>query len=387
VVVLERGRVGEGCSFGNTGWICPVLSAPLPGPKVMGRALLGMGRRDSPLLVQPRLDAAFLRWSWRFWRASTPGRHEAGLRATLALARDAFELYDRLAEKTGLKIHRSGMVIAARTEAGLAEYVAMIEGAQRAGYDGPVEILDGDGLRRREPALAGDVVGGIFVGAERYVRPEELTAVLAETLRAGGGEIVEGAAVTGLTPRGGRWRLEAGEHSLECDQVVLAAGAWSARLLATLGVRAPFEAAKGYSVRASGEGTPPSHALYLAEAKVGASPFSDGVRLAGIFDLTGIDSTLRRKRIDAIIRTSKPYFGEWRPEPVLEQWAGLRPYPADGLPIIGGVPGHQGLVAATGHGRMGITLAPGTGEAVRSIVLDGRTPAGARPFALERLLG
>ncbi|MBA2615093.1 MAG: FAD-dependent oxidoreductase [Actinobacteria bacterium] len=386
VVVLERGRAGGGCSYGNTGWICPALSAPLPAPKVMGRAVLGMGRRNSPLLVQPRVDASFARWSWGFWRASSRERYEAGLRATLDLARDCFELYDRLAQEIGLEIHRTGMVVAARTEAGLAEYVAMIEGAQKAGYDGPVEVLDGDGLRSREPSLADDVVGGLFVAAERYVRPEKLTAALAWSLRAGGAEVLEGAEVTRLTYRTGRWRLEAGDRTLEADRVVLAAGAWSARLLSALGVRIPFEAAKGYSVTASGTAAAPIHALYLAEAKVGASPFSDGVRLAGIFDLTGIDSSLRRKRIDALTRSSEPFFREWRPEHVEEQWAGLRPYPADGLPIIGGVPGHPGLVAATGHGRLGITLAPGTGEAVRSIVLDGRVSVEVRPFGIERFL-
>jgi D-amino-acid dehydrogenase len=63
VTVYERGRVGEGCSRGNTGWICPGLSAPLPAPGVMGGALRGMLHRDSPLLISPLLGPSFLRWS------------------------------------------------------------------------------------------------------------------------------------------------------------------------------------------------------------------------------------------------------------------------------------------------------------------------------------
>ena len=34
-----------------------------------------------------------------------------------------------------------------------------------------------------------------------------------------------------------------------------------------------------------GSGTPPRHALYLAEAKIGLSPYEDGVRVAGVFEL------------------------------------------------------------------------------------------------------
>ena len=388
VTVLERGRVGEGCSYGNTGWICPALSAPLPAPKVMGRALWGMLRRDSPLLVRPRLDPGFARWSWQFWRASSAERYEAGLRATVAFGRRSFELYDQLRrEGAEFELHETGMVVAALTEAGVSEYVEMIEGARRAGYDGPVETLDAEELRRREPALSEDVVGGLFVAAERYVRPEELTRALADDAAARGADVREYSEVTRLTYRANRWRIEAGAATLEAERVVLAAGAWSGRLLAALGIRIPFEAAKGYSIRASGAGTPPRHALYLAEAKVGASPFGDGVRIAGIFDLTGIDPTLRPRRIGAIVRSSAGYFHDWRPERIEEQWAGLRPYPSDGLPIVGPVPGSPGLVAATGHGRLGITLAPATGEAVRRIVLDGVVPAEARPFGIDRFLG
>jgi D-amino-acid dehydrogenase len=387
VVVLERARCGEGCSFGNTGWICPALSAPLPAPRVMGRALVGMLGRDSPLLVQPRLDPSFLRWSWEFWRACSPERYWAGLEATVALARTAFDLFEELrAAGVEFEIHETGMVVAARTQAGVEEYVTMIEGARSAGYEGPVELLSGDELRAREPALAADVAGGLFVPAERYVRPEELTGALARRLRAGGVDVREGAEVTGLARGNGSWEVTGGDTSVTAERVVLAAGAWSAPLLAKLGIRIPFEAAKGYSVTASGAGVAPRHALYLAEAKVGASPFGDRVRLAGIFDLTGIDSSLRRRRIGAIVRSSVPYFRDWRPEQIELQWAGLRPYPADGLPIIGPVPGNDGLYAATGHGRLGITLAPATAAAVRTMILEGRIPHETRPFAIDRLL-
>ena len=387
VRVLERGRVGEGCSFGNTGWICPALSAPLPAPRVVGRALVGMLRRDSPLLIQPTLRTSFLRWSWDFWRACTSARYEAGLGATVALASRTFELFDAMrAAGVDFQIHKTGMVVAALSEQGLEEYVDMIEGARQAGYAGSIEVLDADELRRREPALSERVIGGLHVADERYVRPEQFTGALAAHLRAQGVDVAEGADVQRLTRRDGTWTLNTDDGSFDADRVVLATGAWSARLFASLGIRIPFEAAKGYSVTATGTAALPRHALYLSEAKVGVSPFGDRLRLAGIFDLAGVDSSLRHRRIGAILRSSLPYLREWRPEEIELQWAGLRPYPADGLPIIGPVPGHDGLYAATGHGRLGITLAPATGEAVKSLVLDGRVPDEVRPFGVERLM-
>ena len=50
-----------------------------------------------------------------------------------------------------------------------------------------------------------------------------------------------------------------------------------------------------------------------------------------------------------------------------EAWAGLRPVTPDGLPAIGFV--EDGLVAATGHFRNGILLAPITARIVADLVL------------------
>ena len=372
VVVHERGTVGEGCSRGNTGWICPSLSAPLPAPGVMGSALRGMLRPGSPVLIRPLFGPAFLRWSWQFWRASTAERYRAGTEATTRIARSAFELFDEL-RRAGVEIelHSMGMLVAALTEPGLEEYVTMVGDARAAGYAEPVEVLGRVELRALEPAAGGAIVGGLHMPAERYVRPESLCRGLAEALRRGGAEVREGSEVGSL-------------DELDADAVVVAAGVWSGALLRTAGVRVPMEAAKGYSVTARGRGTLPRHAYYLAEAKVGCSTFGDALRIAGVFDLTGIDLRLRRRRLDAIRRSAAPYFADWEPEEVELEWAGLRPYPPDGLPVIGAVPRRERIVVATGHGRMGITLAPVTGKLVADVVLDGASPPELDPFRVDR---
>jgi D-amino-acid dehydrogenase len=374
VVVYERDRVGVGCSEGNTGWICPGLSAPLPAPGVMPAALRGMLRPGSPVLIRPLFGLDFLRWSWQFWRACAPERYRAGLEATVALSRRTFELFDELrADGVEFELHPSGMLVAALTQAGLDEYASMLKEAQAAGYEGEVHVLDADGVRELDPAVGGGVIGGVHAPAERYVRPERFTQALVDALHNRGAEVIERREIHDLR------KLEA-----EADAVVVAAGVWSGRLLRSRSVRVPMEAAKGYSVTAHGRGTLPRHAYYLAEAKVGCSAFGDALRIAGIFDLTGLDLRLRRKRLDLIVRSSLPYLRDWRPEHVELEWTGLRPYPSDGLPVIGPVPGSERLYAATGHGRMGITLAPPTGELLADVILNGARPPELAPFGVER---
>ena len=58
---------------------------------------------------------------------------------------------------------------------------------------------------------------------------------------------------------------------------------------------------------------------------------------------------------------------------VLEVWRGLRPLSPDGIPIVGRPESFDNVVLATGHGMMGLTLAPITGR------LDGELVTGEQP--------
>jgi D-amino-acid dehydrogenase len=83
-----------------------------------------------------------------------------------------------------------------------------------------------------------------------------------------------------------------------------------------------------------------------------------------------------------LLRAAEPYLGGWRPggDPAPATWAGLRPATADGLPLIGAVPGREGLYVAAGHTMLGVTLAPATAAALAPLVLRGETVPELAPF-------
>src|SRR5262249_53345542 len=161
------------------------------------------------------------------------------------------------------------------------------------------------------------------------------TRGLAERISAAGGEIRERCAVEGFERRNGGWSLRAAGDELRVDRVVLAAGLGSVPLLRSAAVTMPLLGPRGYSVPIDGRGTPPAHALYVAEAKLGLSAYNSGVRVAGVFELGAREATApqeaRRKLIDA----SRPYLAGWSPDgdETAAVWAGLRPTTADGLPL------------------------------------------------------
>jgi D-amino-acid dehydrogenase len=172
------------------------------------------------------------------------------------------------------------------------------------------------------------------------------------------------------------------------DRVVVATGLPTALPLRRLGVRLPLVGARGYSVTLAGRGVPPRHALYLAEAKLGLSPFTHGVRIAGVFELGARTADVPPGAGERLLAAARPYLAGWRPDadgPV-QAWAGLRPSTPDGLPLIGALPGVEGLYVATGHGMLGVTLAPATAALLAPLVLEGRAAAELAPFDPARRL-
>ncbi len=386
VTVVERAEVGAGASWGNAGWLVPSMSAPLPASGVLGTAIRSLADANGALRLDPSAVPGMLPWLWRFLRASTPGRHEAGLHATAALAAHTMDDYDRLAADgvefpmvdTGLLyVGLAGEKVEAvrRSLAPFADYY---------GYAIPDHVTSGAALREAEPALLPGVEAGLLISGERTVHPPGLLAALRARVADMGVTVLERHAVTGFAASGRRVRaVRVGGGELAADHVVLAAGIWTGPLARLLGVDVPLQAGKGYSLSVTPT-TSPRRSLYLGEAKIGASPFGSRLRLAGGMDLGRIDERVDAGRLAAIERNAARFLVPWEAGSETDRWAGMRPMAPDGLPVIGPAPGWDNLTVATGHAMLGVTLGPTTGRLVARIVRDGAVDPLLAPFRLAR---
>ena len=389
VTVLERDEVGSGVSRGNTGWVVPSMTSPLPAPGMVREGVRQLVTRGDAFVLRPSLDPAFVRWLWRFWRSSSPARFGAGVRALLALNRRTLELFDAYREAgIGFEMYATGLLIAARTRAGLRQYDEVFRLLRALGYEGgEPDQLDRDSLVELEPALdRRHVEAGLHARVDGYVRPEDLMQGLARRLREEGTQILEGRELVELRSNPDGWTVATNDGELRAQKVVVAAGLASTRLLARFGAGVAVQPARGYSVTIVGRGEPPRHALYLAEAKLGLSPYREGVRIAGVFELGASRAEAPTGAGERLLAAARPYLDGWRPETdeTLVTWAGLRPATADGLPLIGALPGHDGLFVASGHGMLGVTLAPATAAFLAPLVLEGRMAPELEPFAPGR---
>src|SRR5919201_1522391 len=173
-------------------------------------------------VLRPRLDPGFVRWLWGFRRSCSQDRFDEGVRALLALNERTLALFDTYRDEgVALEMHAVGLIVAARTRAGLDVYRSIFRRLRELGYEGgSIDELDGDALAALEPALDAErVVAGLHAKVDRFVRPEQLTAGLAASLRAAGADIREGCALTGLARRNGSVALETSTGEELADRV------------------------------------------------------------------------------------------------------------------------------------------------------------------------
>jgi D-amino-acid dehydrogenase len=244
------------------------------------------------------------------------------------------------------------------------------------------DVLDRDGLLKLEPELGAQFCCGVFQKESLAVLdPGEVCVRLAEFLRRQG-VVFEVATVSAIH------RVDAGydvvtDHGTFCsEQVVVAAGAWSTRLLAPFNVTLPIIAARGYHVMFEKATAVVRRPTLWAERYMVLTPMQKGVRMTSIKELTTLDSAPRFQFIRRLLPEAKKLFPALRDQ-VASEWMGNRPCTPDSLPIIDRVT-NENIFVVSGHGHMGLTHGPVSGKLVAQWIAGEKTDINLNPFSYRR---
>ncbi|HET7034968.1 MAG TPA: glycine oxidase ThiO [Thermomicrobiaceae bacterium] len=293
-------------------------------------------------------------------------------------------LVEQLESETGVAIEyqRPGNLLVAVDEAGAAEVNRLAEWQQSLGFR--VESLDPEAARRLEPALTGQLTAAWFAPDVGALRVQRLTEALAMAASRRGAAIMSDVPVEEVTHEGTRVTgVRTTQGLVPGGTVVLAAGAWTGGLSQSLGIDLPTRPVKGQLIAFAGAPTPPSHIISGRGGYI--LPRLDGtVTAAATEEEAGFDRRVTGEAVAWLIDLAGTLCPSLPRGELVSSWTGLRPATADGEPIMGPVPGYEGLWVAAGHFRTGAKEAPASAELVATSLLSGRVDPLLQPFLPSR---
>ncbi len=284
--------------------------------------------------------------------------------------------------------HGGGSVEWARTD---AEQSALRDRVDRLlAWEYSAEWLTPQQLKALEPDIDLAVVGDARIAyfpEEGWLDPIPFAHAMLEAAERSGARVRCGTRVTEVRMDGGRVtgvRTAAGE-SFGADVVVNCAGRWADEVARLAGLRIPLSPTVGLLVF-----TPPVATCLRRVVRAPQCHMRpDGAgRLVLQMDDTDrqvraeTEASPRLPQAEDLVRRASqilPGIAGARPEAAR---IGVRPFPADGVSVVGPMPGVSGYYAVVTHS--GVTLAPFLGRAVAEEIARGRVVPHLEPFRPSR---
>lgn len=378
-------RAGRACD-GNAGWFAHVDILPLASPRMWRNLPRWLADPLGPLAIRPAYLPHLTPWLLRFIRASSPAAVERHLLAIRALNAEAMAAWRERLAALGLSHHlrERGLLTVYPSEAALAAATATLDRQQAFGI--AVERLDRRALAALEPALGPAAVAGVLHPEGCHVSdPAALTADLARRAGERGAAFATEAA-TAIELEDGRPVVRvSGGPARSADAVVVAAGAWSKPLAASLGDAVPLDTERGYNTTFAQGTLGLSRPVAFEGQGFVTTPLDTGDRVGGAVEFAGLDAAPNHGRSDAMIARLRRFLPHLpAPLPDGRRWMGFRPSIPDSLPVIGPARRSRAVIYAFGHGHYGLTQSAATARLVAAL-LDGERPRiDPTPYRVDR---
>ena len=392
VTVIERNaQAGLETSYANGGQLSYSYVAPLAGPGVVPKIPPWLLRADSPLRFYPQFDFDQWRWCLAFVRACNRPQAEISTVHLLRLAYYSRELIHKIVadEPITFDYRRNGKLVIFSDD-------ASFDGARRTldfqrAFGSEQNALDGTQCLALEPALqhiSNRVVGGIHTPSEDAGDCHDFCVAMEALLRKRGVTFLASTSVKQLIRSQSGTRIDAIRTSagnIDADTVVMAMGAANAWHAKKLGFYLPIYPLKGYSLTldtsaAKNYASAPRISVTDSAYKVVYALLGNELRIAGMADIAGYNTTLDKVRVALLIAQARAVFpnaGDYTAD--LKSWCGLRPATPKGTPILGHSP-ISNLFLNAGHGALGWTLSCACAKVVSDLI-SGQQP----DIALEGL--
>ena len=375
VALVDRRGPGEGASFGNSGLIQREKVFPQPFPRSLAELQRIAWNRSIDAVYDPRALPGLATPLLRYWWHSEPERYRRAVQGHSQLIATCLDEHMALARAAGATdlLRPIGFHRLFGTAKAFEEALTEAEIARRE-HGVSFITLNADQLAVAEPCFTPGKIGAIhWTDPYSVSDPHGLTSAYARLFVEAGGTVAIGDATT-LGRAASGWRLQTADGQLEASQVVVALGPSSGKVTKPLGYDPPLFGMRGYhmhyKLRSDAVLNRPfvdsDHGFLL-------TPMRYGVRLTTGAEFARTDAPatpVQLERAEPVARELFPLADRVDAAP----WMGVRPATPDMLPIIGKLPGQEGVWCAFGHASQGLTLGPTTGRLLADMI------TGAAPF-------
>lgn len=224
-----------------------------------------------------------------------------------------------------------------------------------------------------------DVRMAILSRHDACVTPSAITTIYAEVARHAGTTFELGVPYRSVRREPGRWVLDLGGRVLAARRLVVAAGAWSKRLLGELGHPLPLAPYRTQAalLRPSPPATGPFPTAHDLDTDVYLRPESNGRILGGDGTEKGEADPERfvpggdAAFLAHLAESLGDRFPRWADSEVVSAWAGVCTATPDRRPLIGPVPGADGLYCITGFNGFGVMRAGAAARRLADLLAEG----------------
>jgi glycine oxidase len=247
--------------------------------------------------------------------------------------------------------------------------------------------LTGKDLSHLFPALVPGTHRFILLD-EHSLDPRQLASALLAAVHATNIDIRPHTPVLSTRSVGNAVEITTPRSTIRSAQFINCAGAWAAASSHQPNI--PITPMKGQMCSVVLPPSLPMHfvvrtpEIYVVPRTTG--PSAGRAIIGATLEDIGFDKIVHQADIDrlrALATTLLPFLADTRQ---LEAWCGLRPATADGLPVLGTLPGQPNHFIATGHYRNGILLAPATAKVMAQLILSETSATDLSPFSPVRFL-
>ncbi len=367
VTLIDKGEPAGETSKGNASFIAIEAIEPQATPHNILSAIKLALHENGAFKVTADNFLGFIPWGISFLNEAKKSRRDRSLNATLRLHQYTVAAWTDILERSSNldMLYNCGYLRVWEKESALEKIKK--HQVEMQGYGFACEVLSGDAIFAREPALSRNIKHALFFpNTLQLLEPHQTALKLYDYFVQQGGEFKK-EEVQKITTPNSDVNLNTNVGSLVFDKAVVCLGAWSKKLCEEITdeqgndrrLKIPLVAERGYHLTYPNSPVKFKHLIKSEDRHLVLTPLSTGMRVTGFAEFSKIDSKPIEKRyqqlnkhMNSLIRDMQPH----KQEPTT--WMGRRPTLPDSLPVIDLHPQYPQIGMVFGHQHLGLTQAP-----------------------------